>query len=171
MSSPALSCLQVGGIFITSAASLPACQPATAPAIKHITAGQLLAATFCDSQSYQSIIKDQGRLVARHMMESLSTEPSLGWITTHGGSGGRTKCQTKCDDDGQILILMILTQITDPQGLSCSRFFWVVGYLLVYSSHPTMLVVGPLSCPVLGYLVGWREFSLPKYPVSPRLRK
>ena len=85
--------------------------------------------------------------MARHMMESLSTEPSLGWITTHGGSGGRTKCQTKCDDDGQILILMILTQITDPQGLSCSRFFWVVGYLLVYSSHPTMLVVGPLSCP------------------------
>ena len=171
MSSPALSCLQVGGIFITSAASLPSCQPAAAPAIKHITAGQLLAATFCDSQSYQSIIKDQGRLVARHMMESLSTEPSLGWITTHGGSGGRTKCQTKCDDDGQILILMILTQITDPQGLSCSRFFWVfwLPLGLFLPPHHACCWSFVLSCP--GIFSWMDRILLPKYPVSPRLRK
>ena len=76
-----------------------------------------------------------------------------------------TSWKIKWDDDGQILILMILTQTTGLQGISPCKFVlsvrWLVLGIMVYGSPPYCGLSIVLSC--RGYSVGWRAFSLQRY--------
>ena len=67
-----------------------------------------------------------------------------------------TSWKIKWDDDRQILILMILTQTTDLQGISPWKFFLSSRRFLqnCWSLHPIRIAVHPFSCP---RIFSWME--------------